>query len=345
MSVTIKRIADELHLSRNTVSKALNGRHVPEKTRQIIFEKAKEMNYKSFHITNGTQVEKKYRILLVSAKPLNNINFFISLISSIENYCFERNYEFFQYIFNTKKNDFNKFADYATELNVDGIIAIECFDKDFITKLLKLEIPVCFYDFAHQQFSFSQNFDVIFTNDEQSISDYVKLLHKKYNARYFTFVGDHRHCHSFRKRYTGMLIGLKNVKIHHSSNEDINLSEEQFNYGNPKDLKEQIYKLPQFPEVFICCNDFVARNVCIALKTMNIHVPSQALVIGFDNSVESYTLSPTITTFSTDNQFIGNELMRTLINRIENKQNPSRFITVSTDLIVRESSNKIKKEA
>ena len=45
-SVRINDIARELGLSRNTVSKVLNGKSVPEKTRKLVLAKAAELNYK-----------------------------------------------------------------------------------------------------------------------------------------------------------------------------------------------------------------------------------------------------------------------------------------------------------
>ncbi|MDE5856717.1 MAG: substrate-binding domain-containing protein, partial [Anaeroplasmataceae bacterium] len=170
----------------------------------------------------------------------------------------------------------------------------------------------------------------------------VKYLHKKYNLNRYTFVGDNKHCHSFRKRYTGMLIGLKNLRVSHSTSEDITHSENNFNYGDTQAIQNAILKLEELPEVFICCNDFVARSVCLALKNMNKEVPDDALVVGFDNSPEAYSLSPTLTTFSLDPHFLGSEILRTLIHRIDNRKVPSRLITISTDVISRESTERKK---
>ena len=44
-TVTIKDIAEQLNLSRNTVAKALNGKYVPEVTRNRVLNKAVELNY------------------------------------------------------------------------------------------------------------------------------------------------------------------------------------------------------------------------------------------------------------------------------------------------------------
>ena len=48
MKCTIKQLAEELNLSRNTVAKALkNSSQVSTKTKQLVLKKAKELNYKN----------------------------------------------------------------------------------------------------------------------------------------------------------------------------------------------------------------------------------------------------------------------------------------------------------
>ena len=339
-AVTIKDIAEQLNLSRNTVAKALNGQYVPEKTRELVLKKAQEMNYKSLNLNHIELGNKRYRILLVSGKPLNNINYFIPILKGIENYCYEKNYEFFQYTYNLHRTPFTSFSDYVKELQPDGIVAIECFDKDFILKLINLDKPICFNDFTAHDVVQNQNYDIISTNDENSVCNLVKALHKKYKLNNFTFVGDHRHCMSFHERHMGMVKGIFNSKGDHSRKDDILCSDESFDYGNPEAIKTEILKLKHRPDCFICCNDFVARNVCNALKSLNIRIPQDALVVGFDNVSEATAFSPQITTFSVDKEFLGRETLRTLIHRIENPSIPSRMITVSTNLILRESTNR-----
>lgn len=337
-AVTIKSIAEQLNLSRNTVAKALNGQYVPERTRELVLKKAQEMNYKSLNVHHIETGNKKYRILLVSGKPLNNINYFIPLIKGIENFCYEKNFELFQYTYNKDRTPYTAFSDYVKGLNVDGIVAIECFDKSFVEKIINLGIPICFNDFTAYDVSAVKNYDIISTNDEQSFCDAVKLLYSKYKLTKFTFVGDIKHCLSFRERYMGMLKGISTVKGNHSRKEDILCNDESFDYGDANAIKTEILKLQYKPECFICCNDFIARSVCNALKLLDMKVPANVLAVGFDNVSEAVSMQPEITSYSVDKDFLGRETMRTLVQRIETPDIPSRMITVGTTCIHRNST-------
>ena len=64
-TVTIQDIANTLGLSRNTVSKALNGKHVPVKTRNAVISAAIEMGYKGYKMaatSEGSLGEPEFEI-------------------------------------------------------------------------------------------------------------------------------------------------------------------------------------------------------------------------------------------------------------------------------------------
>ena len=65
--VTIQNIAEACGLSRNTVSKVFNNRGtVPESTKQLVLEKAKEMGY--FSILENTAVETPVAAVTITAE-------------------------------------------------------------------------------------------------------------------------------------------------------------------------------------------------------------------------------------------------------------------------------------
>lgn len=340
-AVTIKDIAEQLNLSRNTVAKALNGQYVPESTRNTVLKKARELNYKGLN-SRAETAGRGYRILLVSGKPLNNINYFVPLIRGVEKYCFEKHYELFQYTFNKDRMPFADFAGYVRGLMPDGIVAIECFNKVFIEKLINIGLPVVFNDFSASDLSSDRCYDIISADDERAVCGIVKRLHAKFNVSRFAFVGDPRHCRSFRERYMGMLKGLMSVRAEHQRGDDILCNDESFDYGNPHAIETEILKLKYKPECFVCCNDFVARTVCTALKNLKMRVPADALVTGFDNVSEAVSQYPEITSFSINREFLGRETMRNLAVRIETPDAPSRLITVTATCIPRPSTDRFR---
>ena len=98
--VTIQDIADELGLSRNTVSKALNnGEGLADATRERIIRTAMDMGYKQFAITSslmaGAQAiassadavadQQANEIALVSAKFLGGSHFASLMLDAFQN--------------------------------------------------------------------------------------------------------------------------------------------------------------------------------------------------------------------------------------------------------------------
>lgn len=342
-AVTILDIANQLGISRNTVSKALNGGYVPEKTKKLVLDKAIELNYKSMSENmNGVVKKTNYRLLLLSGKPLNNINFFIPIIKGIENYCFDNNFELIQYIYNKGVSSFDSFKSYIKGLNVSGIIAIETFEKEFIDNLIDLAIPISFIDFCAHRSSHSGNYDIVETSNREPIYQITRFLHKKYNINSFSFVGDYTHCLSFQNRYVGMLQALLLSNLPHKKTDDI-LKSDNFDYGNPDTLANEIQNLNKIPQCFICCNDFIARSICNALDKLNLKIPEDVLVVGYDDANDSTICHPTITTIGMNKEFLGAEAVRNLIYRIENPNIPSREISIDSLIIHRESTRITKK--
>ena len=76
-NVTIQDLANALKMSRNTVSKALNGKHVPLKTRNAVIAAAIEMGYKGYQLSaemsDASKEQKSF--VLISSKSLISMNY------------------------------------------------------------------------------------------------------------------------------------------------------------------------------------------------------------------------------------------------------------------------------
>ena len=147
--ITVKDIADSLGLSRNTVSKALNGQYVPPRTREIVLNAAIDLGYKSYRTvaSSDSATPPHRRIVLITSKMLMTMTFFIHVVRGIESALMEEeNVELLQFTA-TKTSFFNRLVDYLNENKVDGIICMELFQADYVPKLIELGYPIAFFDF------------------------------------------------------------------------------------------------------------------------------------------------------------------------------------------------------
>lgn len=93
--------------------------------------------------------------------------------------------------------------------------------------------------------------------------------------------------------------------------------------------------------VFVA-NDQMALSVLRECRRLNIDIPEDLAVVGFDNITESAFFCPSLTTVSQDQQLLGETAVHTIVEMIQaNQENrpietESRFLTPT--LIVRESS-------
>ena len=111
-----------------------------------------------------------------------------------------------------------------------------------------------------------------------------------------------------------------------------------YDFGHGFDAAEQLMKdYPQTDGIF-CANDYIAAGAISALQKMNIHIPNQVRVVGFDNRDFSEFWNTPITTFELPLQEMG-MLGVSLLKQVINTGNYSKTQHVlQSKLIPRKSS-------
>jgi LacI family transcriptional regulator len=335
-SVSIQDIADALGMSRNTVSKALNGKHVPVKTRNAVISAAIEMGYKGYKLaatSEGAIGHKRYVIL--STRLLMNITFFISVLKGIEESLMDYDIDLVQFSI-TNSASFAKFKRYLTDAKVDGIICMEFFEPDYITQLLEQSIPLVFFDFPLLESAPRGSYDIILPESEMAVKYYCMQLIREAGCKTFGFVGDYRHCRSFYERFAGMrealfLSGLP-VDLRYSILED-----DSSGY-TPEKLSQKLDQLPSLPDCFVTANDSIAINLIAALKNKKIHIPKDVKVVGFDNNPKAKNLNPQLTSFNVDKVALGKKITALLQERVSNPTQANQVIHIASKVIVRAST-------
>ena len=335
-SVSIQDIADALGMSRNTVSKALNGKHVPVKTRNAVISAAIEMGYKGYKLaatSEGAIGHKRYVIL--STRLLMNITFFISVLKGIEESLMDYDIDLVQFSI-TNSASFAKFKRYLTDAKVDGIICMEFFEPDYIAQLLEQGIPLVFFDFPLLESAPRGSYDIILPESEMAVKYYCMQLIREAGCKTFGFVGDYRHCRSFYERFTGMrealfLSGLP-VDLQYS------ILEDDASGYTPERLSEMLDQLPGLPDCFVTANDSIAINLIAALKSKKIHIPKDVKVVGFDNNPKAKNLNPQLTSFNVDKVALGKKITALLQDRVTNPTQANQIIYIASKVIVRAST-------
>ena len=334
-SVTIQDIANTLGLSRNTVSKALNGKHVPMKTRNAVISAAIEMGYKGYKLaatSEGALGHKRFVIL--STRLLMNITFFISVLRGIEEALMDYDIDLVQFSI-TGSTSFSKFKRYLADAKVDGIICMEFFEPAYITELLEQGIPLVFFDFPLYHSTLRGSYDIVLPESQDAIKNYCIQLIQEEKCRTFGFVGDHLHCRSFYERFVGMKEALFLSDLPVDLQYSILADDKMY---TPDKLAEALGQLPALPDCFIAANDSIALNLLAALKSRKIHVPRDVKVVGFDNNPKAAHITPLLTSFNVDKISLGKKLTTLLLERVSNPSQANQIIHIASKLIVRGST-------
>lgn len=180
-------------------------------------------------------------------------------------------------------------------------------------------------------------FDIVIQENYAPIKKLIKDLYNQ-GIKSFGFVGDPNHCLSFLERYQSMLMTSSLCQLSHNHEHDFLLPDGSDFYNNLSFMAKEIKKKPQLAEAYVCANDFIARLFINALAILNIKCPDDIKIIGFDNTNDSRSKRPTITTVGVDSTELGTVLVNLLIFRMRNPNNVKTKLTVSTEIVEREST-------
>ena len=356
--VTIQDIADALNISRNTVSKAINNTGVlAEATRERVLRKAVEMGYKQFSYINlekaagmpvsidmarPSSVHPGVRnIALLTTRFLNNSHFSSTMLDRVQRELSCQGYSMSVHRINEEELSSCRLPVTLRPEEICGIMCIEVFDLPYSDFLCTLDIPVLFIDGPVPAFGKKIPADVLLMNNSTEIFSFINEM-KKRGKRRLGFVGMPEHCISFCERYRAFheavtyndLPFVKEYCFTRSSEDHKELSFEKFRDY----LKTELQRLPDIPEVLICANDFVAIDTIKVLRELNIRVPEDIWICGFDDSPESTVVTPNLTTIHIHSQIMGYSAVHLLLSRIENPSMHYRRMYTETTLIYREST-------
>jgi LacI family transcriptional regulator len=100
----------------------------------------------------------------------------------------------------------------------------------------------------------------------------------------------------------------------------------------------QLMRLPVPPTAIVAPNDMAAIGAITKLKEMNLKVPDDVAIVGYDNVSIARWYDPPLTTVDQPRYQMGERAMQELLKRFENPSAPAEVVEFETSLIIRHSS-------
>ena len=336
--VTIQDIADELNISRNTVSKAINNAEgIAEATRLKILQKAAEMGYKQFSYlkisSDSNEAQQKREggeVALLFGDVIAPTHFASLMLDKLKMELSQ-----IGYTLNMHRVEQDNYLHHSLPVtfsaaHTSAIICIEMFNRAYDEMICSLGLPVLFVDGPNKRDGHDLPADQLYMDNTTAITRFVNDMLAKGKHR-IGFIGDYEHCQSFFERYTAfrcaMLMAGAPV-------------EERFciKANQSEQITAALTGLPDFPEVFICANDFVADDAIYTLRKLGKSIPKDILFCGFDDSPNSRIMTPSLTTVHIHTQSMAIAAMHLLLSRLDNPNLNYRIMHTETELIYRDST-------
>lgn len=341
--ITMQQLANACGLSRNTVSKVFNARgSVPETTRQLVLQKAKELGYYQIfeEIVPKPETPKLQNIVLLTRKiPIpEDAHFGTFFLPAFMERLSRAGYMLTIYEVTPEERDALALPAHMILEQTAGISVIEIFDPKYLNMLCSLGLPCISID-AHARAHLAPvKCDYVLMENLAGFTAVTEHVIAA-GARRPGFVGDPEHCDSFYQRWSAFAGALARAGL--SLDKSICILEEDTpDYNDVNWIRARLEGMPVIPDALICANDFLALGVMNALKSMGLSIPGDVMVTGFDGVPQSAVVEPSLTTAQIPSTEIGYIAADMLLDRLQNPDRPFRTTYVQTTPVWRNSTGK-----
>ena len=336
--VPIQDIADELGVSRNTVSKAINNADgLADATREKILQKAIEMGYKQFSYIKAQTInapkpedQAKGEIALLFGDTIDGSHFASLMLDKLKKELSQWGYTLISHRVERENFLCRSLPFTFDPQKASAIVCIEMFDRSYDDMVCALGLPVLFVDGPHKRDGVDLPADQLYMDNSTAITRFVNDMLVR-GKRKIGFIGDYEHCQSFFERYTAFRCAMLMANVPVDERYSLKVL-------NPEQLTAALTAMEELPEVFICANYFVADDAIYVLRKLGKSVPEDVLFCGFDDSPQSRIMTPSLTTVHIHTQIMAVSAMQLLLSRIQEPSLDFRTVHTETELIYRDST-------
>jgi len=328
---TIKDIADKAGVSPATVSRVLNydeSLNVQDATRQRIFEAAEELEYQ---VKEKKKRRKKLKLGVLYSYSLEEEledTFYLSVRIAIEKKIAEDGYKMVR---------ISSWDPLESVVALDGIICLGTFSQSAVKRIDAFQKPIVFVDASPDE----EKYDSVVIDMKKSVQKVMDYLFDK-GHRKIAYIGGSEVDEDGKKvdddRTLSYEAYMKKKKIFRQEYMKIGGYYPKYGYKLMKELLE----LNDKPTAVFVGNDALAIGCYKAITELDLKIPEDVSVIGFNDISSAKYLSPPLTTVRLYMEFMGERSVMALADRIYTERTIPLRMTVPSKLMIRESVGAIQ---
>lgn len=313
-TLTIADIAEELGVSKTTVSRVISGKgRISEETRVRIQTWIRRHNYTPNNIARGLASNRTYNVAVVIPKDADkgDVPFFQNCLIGISEIIARRGYDALVAI--ESAEDISTLERMVRNHKVDGVLLTRLIEDDWAAQFLaKEKVP-----FVVLGTSTDESLCQVDSDQTKGCCELTKLVLKKGSKRVVLLGGDKRHLVS-KRRYEGFKKAFAEFDDGKIKPLDVlwNLNDtESVNKALDTVMKEA-------PQCLVCMDDVICARVLLYLKQNEYQIPEDIQVVSFYDSAVLENNVPPVTALSVSATELSRTAGTVLLDFLEGKSVP-----------------------
>lgn len=330
MAATMKDIARRTGLGLATISSYFNGGNVREKNRKKIEEAIDELHYEVNEVARGLKTNAT-RTVGVVIPELNNI-FCAEIITEMEDILRGQGYATIVCDCRTDRKLEREAVDFLSRKRVDGIINIPVdMEGTHLRKFLKTGKPVILLDRKIMGIAC----DSVLVDNEKAAEDAMDLFFQN-GHRKIGIIGGPEEISTARERLSGYRRAYEKRGL--PIDESLICHGDYTIQGGVRELEKLVKRNPEMTAIFVT-NYEMTMGAVIGLNELDMRVPDEISVIGFDNLQFARACSPKLTIVSQPTVEIAREAAGLMLKRLEQGSGSREYVTekLNTEIIIGKS--------
>lgn len=342
--ISLQQIADELNVSRITVSKVINNKEgVSEDTRRRVARKLVEYDYKKINrdilrlAQEGAHSNPIVRnnIAVIATEP-DFSDFWLKIINGIANEVSSKGYNFvYHFITRTEETNFTM-PKSILDHSVCGIIVINVYHNAAIAELSACGIPVVYLDITPDKFREGVSGDIVLLEGKRAICQITESIIQR-GRKKLGFIGDITYAQTMYDRYRGFERACRNHGVSIQPQFCL-LDSRRGHFYFQDEVRDFVESLTELPEGFVCANDVTAYTVISCLRERGLTVPGDLAVSGYDNIKASILTASELTTAAVETADLGRRLAQQLLRQLESPTSFHEIVYIQPQVIYKRST-------